>query len=183
MDEENNFLERDKFLLDMMIHKYDEDVQRNELIDSKNSQMIVIIGVMITLQSTFFIQLLVDKILLDNQVVLSWKIFLSIVMVISLILHIITLYLFIDAYAFCDEFNFAPKSSFLIKKAKSKEKEFEIRKVILANFNKAMHLNREIIETKVDKGKCGFNFFKVSCAGTIVFLCIFLFVLFFHKIL
>ena len=136
MDEKDQNFERDKFLLDMMIHKYDEDVQRNELIDSKNSQMIVILGVMITLQSTFFIQLLVDKILLNCHVVLSWKIFLSIIMVISLVLYIMALYFFIGAYAFCDEFSFAPKSSFLIKKAKSDEDEFNIRKVILANFNR-----------------------------------------------
>jgi len=182
MDDENQNFERDKFLLDMMIHKYDEDVQRNELIDSKNSQMIVILGVMITLQSTFFIQLLVDKILLNCGISLSWKIFLSIVMVISLVLYIIALYLFIDAYAFCDEFGFAPKSSFLIKKAESEENEFNIRKVILANFNKVIEENNKIIETKADKGKKGFIFFKISCVVTVVFLCIFLFVLFFHII-
>ena len=30
-----NTIERDKLLLDLMIHVYDEDVARNELVDSK----------------------------------------------------------------------------------------------------------------------------------------------------
>ena len=31
-------IKRDKLLLDLMIHVYDEDVARNELVDNKNSQ-------------------------------------------------------------------------------------------------------------------------------------------------
>ena len=73
-----------------------------KIIDSKNSQMIVVIGVMVTLQSTFFIHLLVEKILVNVHVDLSWKIFLSVVMVLSLILYVITMYIFIKAYAFDD---------------------------------------------------------------------------------
>ena len=57
-DEET--LKRDKLLLDLMIHVYDEDVARNELVDSKNCQMIVLTGVMLTLQATFFTELLVN---------------------------------------------------------------------------------------------------------------------------
>ena len=175
-------LRRDKFLLDMMIHRYDEDVQRNELIDSKNSQMIVVIGVMVTLQSTFFIHLLVEKILVNVHVDLSWKIFLSGIMVFSLILYVITMYIFINAYAFDDEFRFVPKSTFLINKAKSNENEFDIQKVILANFNKAIESNEKIIEKKADKGELGFTFFKISCVGTILFLVLFIYVLFFQVI-
>lgn len=183
-EEQNNsgVLRRDKFLLDMMIHRYDEDVQRNELIDSKNSQMIVVIGVMVTLQSTFFIHLLVEKILVNVHVDLSWKIFLSVVMVLSLILYVITMYIFIKAYAFDDEFSFVPKSSFLINKAKSSENEFDIQKVILANFNKAIESNEKIIEKKTDRGELGFRFFKISCGCTILFLVLFLYVLFFQVI-
>ena len=57
-DEET--LKRDKLLLDLMIHVFDVDVARNELVDSKNCQMIVLTGVMLTLQATFFTELLVN---------------------------------------------------------------------------------------------------------------------------
>ena len=56
-DEET--LQRDKLLLKLMIHAYDEDVARNELVDTKNSQMIILTGAMLTLQSTLFTELLV----------------------------------------------------------------------------------------------------------------------------
>ena len=56
-------LKRDKLLLDLMIHTYDEEVARNELIDTKNSQMIVLTGAMLTFQATLFTNLLKKKIL------------------------------------------------------------------------------------------------------------------------
>ena len=37
---------RDKLLLDLMIHAYDEDERRNALVDTKNSQMIILTGLM-----------------------------------------------------------------------------------------------------------------------------------------
>lgn len=40
-------LKRDKLLLDLMIHAYDEDLARNELVDTKNSQMIILTGAMV----------------------------------------------------------------------------------------------------------------------------------------
>ena len=54
MPTDDETLKRDKFLLDLMIHAYDEDVARNELVDSKNSQMIVLTGVMLSLNATLF---------------------------------------------------------------------------------------------------------------------------------
>ena len=56
-------LARDEFLLDLMKHYYEEDERRNELVDSKNSQMIVLTGVMLTLQVTLFANLFVNNIL------------------------------------------------------------------------------------------------------------------------
>lgn len=43
-ESEDSIFKRDKFLLDMMIHAYEEDERRNTLVDSKNSQMIACIG-------------------------------------------------------------------------------------------------------------------------------------------
>lgn len=62
-DEET--LKRDKLLLELMTHVYDEDERRNELVDSKNSQMIVLSGAMLTLQSTLISKLLIEDILLN----------------------------------------------------------------------------------------------------------------------
>ena len=45
-------IKRDKILLELMSHVYEEDERRKELVDSKNSQMIVLSGAMLTIQST-----------------------------------------------------------------------------------------------------------------------------------
>ena len=57
-ESEDSIFKRDKFLLDMMIHAYEEDERRNTLVDSKNSQMIACIGVMLTIQGSLFTYLL-----------------------------------------------------------------------------------------------------------------------------
>ena len=87
-----------------MIHAYDEDLARNELVDTKNSQMTALTGVMLTLQSTLFTDLLVNQFLIKDLVPVCCKIFLSIVMIMSISLYVYSLYKFIDAYVFSVKF-------------------------------------------------------------------------------
>lgn len=42
----------DGLLLELMLHVYDEDVDRNRLVDEKNSRMILLTGAMLTLEMT-----------------------------------------------------------------------------------------------------------------------------------
>ena len=87
-EEENSqrasYNERNKLLLKLIIHAYDENERRNELVDSKNSQMIVLTGAMLTLQATLLPKLLVDNIFLNSCVDMSWRIFIVIFMFSSL---------------------------------------------------------------------------------------------------
>ncbi len=46
--------ETNELLLQILFRNYEEEVARNELIDNKNSQMIVLTGTMLTLQATLF---------------------------------------------------------------------------------------------------------------------------------
>ena len=87
-----------------MIHAYDEDLARNELVDTKNSQMTALTGVMLTLQSTLFMDLLVNQFLIKDLVPVCCKIFLSIVIIMSISLYVYSLYKFIDAYVFSVKF-------------------------------------------------------------------------------
>ena len=89
-------LQRNKLLLDLMTHVYEEDERRNELVDSKNSQMIVLSGAMLTLQSTLISKLLIDDVLLntDLSVALCCKLILSGLMLASVIGYFISMYLF-----------------------------------------------------------------------------------------
>lgn len=66
-----------KLLLDLALHRYDEEVQRNELIDSKNKSIVAFLGVMLTIQCTIlprFIEL--KEILSDVEMMILVSIFL-----------------------------------------------------------------------------------------------------------
>ena len=50
-----------KLLLELALHRYDEEVQRNELIDSKNKSIVAFLGVMLTIQCTILPRLIEFK--------------------------------------------------------------------------------------------------------------------------
>ena len=49
---------RGRILLDLALHRYDEEVERNEAIDSKNKSMVAFLAVMLTIQCTILIRLI-----------------------------------------------------------------------------------------------------------------------------
>ena len=95
MPTDDETLKRDKFLLDLMIHAYDEDVARNELIDSKNSQMIVLTGVMLSLNATLFTEVLVNQILSVSSVGFLFKLVSSVVLIVSIVLYFYSMTIFV----------------------------------------------------------------------------------------
>ena len=50
-----------QLLLDLALHRYDEEVERNELIDSKNRSIVAFLGVMLTIQYTILPRLIEFK--------------------------------------------------------------------------------------------------------------------------
>lgn len=167
-DEET--LKRDKLLLDLMIHVYDEDVARNELVDSKNCQMIVLTGVMLTLQATFFTELLVNQFLVNNMVSHDVKLILSGVMLISMLLYICSLFIFINAYAFNKTFGSSPHPKELLDKVKENHSIKKVQRNSLFDFNKTINYNYCIIDDKINKGKLGFIILTVAGISTLLFL-------------
>lgn len=103
-------LKRDKLLLDLTLHYYDEEVQRNELIDSKNNQMIIFSGSMLTLQVTLFTNLLIQNVLNNPNVIYYSKILVVILMLLNILFYIITIWKFIQAYTLKDNFFFSSKT-------------------------------------------------------------------------
>lgn len=172
-------LNKKKLLLKLMIHNYDEEAKRNELVDSKNSQMIVLTGAMLTLHATLFSNILVDSIISADGIELHWKIFVSIFMIISSILYTISMYLFIQAYTFKNRFRSVPNPNLL--KYYNDESEYDDVKIIdelLKSFRKHINFNEKLINDKVAKGQEGFDFLKISGMFTVFLLIIMLIVLF-----
>ena len=164
-NEEKNIIERNKLLVKLMIHTYDEEVNRNELIDSKNSQMIVLTGAMLTVQATLFTNLLAQKVLFNNQMITSWKFLLSVIMLCSLGLIMLALFQFIKSFEFKKSFKQAPNPPFLLKMYNDDTKSIEdVFDKILNRLPKTMDNNRELMTEKVHIGDIGFKYLKLSSA-------------------
>nr|DAN12669.1 MAG TPA: hypothetical protein [Caudoviricetes sp.] len=177
---DNETLNRDKLLLELMTHVYEEDERRNELVDSKNSQMIILSGAMLTLQSTLITKLLIDDVLLntDLAVALCCKLILSELMLVSIIGYFISMYLFIDAYTFKDDYQMIPHHESVIEARDDNDSEAIIVSKTLDEYNKAIKKNDELIENKINKGRQGFCLLKISGFLTLIFLILFIIILF-----
>lgn len=177
-DEDQKTIERDKLLLDLMIHAYDEDVARNELVDTKNSQMIVLVGVMLTLQATLFTDLLVNQ-LLNNEICFCAKLILSGIILLSFIFYGLSLYYYIEAYAFSKKFNSSPTPKILRGYADKDCPKFWVQRELLLTIGKVIDDNYIVIDDKVETGRKGFKWLKIACFTTFIFIFLFLiFVLF-----
>ena len=177
MSENDETLKRDKLLLDLMIHVYDEESTRNELIDSKNNQMIILSGVMLTLQATLFTEVLVNHIITNNLIIWSFKALSISAMIISVILYLYSMYIFIEAYTFSDKFMLCPDEQYLLDKAISNESEFNVQGEILATMSEVITENSTVIQSKLDKGKSGFRWLKRAVFSTLIVIILFLFAL------
>lgn len=169
-DEEK--LNRDKLLLKIMIHAYDEDERRNALVDTKNSQMIILTGAMLTLQSTLISKILIDTIFLNDYIIVGFwcKVVLSILLIGSMAFYFISMYKFISAYTFKDNYKMAPEHESIIETFNMQYSESDIVKDMLYVYDESMTENDEIIDKKVMAGSRGFLFLKIAMLLTLIFL-------------
>lgn len=173
---EEESLKRDEFLLELMEHYYEEDERRNELIDSKNSQMIVLTGAMLTLQVTLFANLFVNNIL-ESNLILCYKFELAVLMILSFIGYVASMYLFISAYAFNNNYLMVPDPTYLAELKEFNVDKFTIIEKLLKTFVESVDFNDELILHKVKKGKWGFYLLGVSVFLTLIFIGVTVFLL------
>lgn len=172
-NEENKIdkeIERTKLLLDLMEHRYEEEERRNESIDSKNSTMLAVIGVMFTLQSTIFTRILIPF----SSGFEEYNIYLLILFVSSLICYIFALLFFIYSHHFKTNFISTPSSNWIVTKAKTNDDIIRIIRKMLISFNKAITNNKKVIENKIFWSNNGFYSFLIGGVFTILFCLIFL---------
>ena len=168
-------LKTDRLLLKLMVHAYEEDERRNELIDTKNSQMIILTGAMLTLQSTLFTELLVKEVFKNPSIPICCKILLALVMLVSIGLYFYSMYKFINAYNFKNKFESTPNPERLLEQAQDNISEFKIQAEWLATFGENISVNAKVIEDKIEEGKIGFRWLKISGISTIIYLFLVLF--------
>lgn len=82
-----------KLLMDLALHRYDEEVVRNESIDSKNKSIVAFLGVMLTIQCTILPRLIEFKAILSNLEIIA----LFSIYILSLVFFLISLMIFMSA--------------------------------------------------------------------------------------
>lgn len=99
-----------KLLLDLAIHRYDEEVQRNELIDGNNKSMVAFLGVMLTIQCTILPRLIEFKeILLTFEMNILFSVF-----IVSLVFYLVSLLVFMSTLNNLDKIQTVPDIKTLI---------------------------------------------------------------------
>lgn len=177
-NDEDISVKRDKLLLDLMFRVYDEDERRNELIDTKNSQMIIFIGSLLTLQSTLFIGPVVEYVILNNAIVWYCKVIVFCFLFVSFILYLIAIHYFIKAYVFSDEFQSSPAPKGLLDYAEGNVSLFDVQGEVIATLKETIDENEEVINKKIKKGKKGFKWLQKAGFTTLIFVLLFLLFIF-----
>lgn len=179
MPTDEEIFESNKRLLELMTHAYDEEERRNALVDSKNSQMIILTGAMVTLQSTVVSQVLINTVFLNSDITVGYwcKIVLSIFLLLSISGYFISMYKFIKAYSFKGNFQLAPDNKSIIETIDENVLESDIVLDMLYVYDESIEDNDNMVNYKIDKGQEGFLFLKMSIFLTLILLALFILIL------
>jgi len=169
--------ETDELLLQILFRNYDEEERRNELIDSKNSQMIVLTGTMLTLQATLFTTSLLNDFVYNN-IPDSMRFWVFILFLGSLIMSVISMILFIWAYKFVGEFHQAPTANYVKKSFEKHRIKSEILEKTFTKLPDTISENKKLMTRKVNIANIGFYclIINIILILSLVFLLIYCFI-------
>ncbi len=153
-------------LLELALHRYDEEVQRNELIDSKNKSIVAFLGVMLTIQCTILPRLIEFKeFISDLEIIVLFSIFIA-----SLLFYLASLLVFMSTLNNIDQIQTVPRIDWLIQFGKNKNSLSYIVKNTLISLNKCVEENDEILEEKNYRGNLGLKLIKCGIISTTIFI-------------
>ena len=146
----------EKLLLDLALHRYDEEVQRNEIIDSRNKSIVAFLGVMLTIQCTI-LPILVEfkKTLSFFQLAILYGVFLF-----SLMFYFSSLLVFMSTLNNINKIITVPRIDWLIDFGKNHKSLKYIIKNTLISLNKCVDDNDVILDEKNSRGNLGLKLMK-----------------------
>ena len=157
-------------LLQILFRNYDEEVSRNELIDNKNSQMIVLTGTMLTLQATLFTTGLLNEFVYNQVISKPFKFCIFNLFFSSLIMSLVSMICFIFAYKFVGTFKQAPQAIY-VKNSYSGGKSYsELLDDLFTRLPKTIKKNKKIMKRKVKIANVGFVFVILNILSIILFV-------------
>ncbi|MBR0272377.1 MAG: hypothetical protein IJQ68_10400 [Methanobrevibacter sp.] len=161
--------ESEELLLTLLFRNYDEEVARNELIDSKNSQMIVLTGTMLTLQATLFTTGLLNE-FVYSHIPSSLKMWIFGLFIGSLITSVVSMILFMLAYKFVGTFKQAPTANYVEKSYIKKREYSAITDKLFKRLPKTIDKNKKIMKRKVKFANIGFVLIIINIVMILLFV-------------
>ena len=162
MNDENS----GKLLLDLALHRYDEEVGRNKAIDNKNKSMVAFLAVMLTIQSTILIRLIEF-----NGIITSDEMnFLLILFIISFVFNLFSLLFFISTLTYLDKLQSSPKIDKIVNFGINNVPNDYLIKNTLVSLNKCVEDNKKILKEKSSKEKNGLLLLRLGLIVTTMFI-------------
>lgn len=155
-----------RILLELALHRYDEEVGRNEAIDNKNKSMVAFLAVMLTIQCTILIRLMEF-----NGIIAADEMkFLLALFICSFVLNFLSLLYFISTLTYLDKLQSSPKLDDLVDFGiKKKSSQFLITNTIVS-LNKSVQENKVILKEKSVKEKRGILLMRMGLIVTTIFI-------------
>ena len=167
---DEKIFQRDKLLFNLMLHVYEEENHRNDKIESKVGSMIAVLGVMLTILTSFF------GFLLSNFINIKEVIFVIVLLFIFLCAvgsYLYSVNMFIKAYSFND-FEEVPNHNYLLDAAVNNVPEHNIIAELIATFKQTIDNNCNVINNRINHAKKGFIYFKNGIIFTVILVIFFI---------
>lgn len=149
-------LKSEELLLNILFRNYDEEERRNELIDSKNSQMIVLTGTMLTLQATLFLTGLLNEFVYNKIIFNPFSFWIFVLFIGSLVMSVLSMVFFIWAYKFVGIFHQAPTANY-VRNSYNENKDYsDIIDKIFEKLPNTINENKKLMTRKVNIANKGF---------------------------
>lgn len=158
-------IERDQLLFELISDTYNSEKSRFNSIDDKSSKLIVFVGVLIGLLSSFGSLLLKD--IPKTNEFYFWYLIIFISSIIILISSIIC-----GVYAYkIREFKVVPVPDTMIKWGKQDKDKIDILRIISKERSNAVKENEETMGCKIKHLKRGYNLLIIGISVTLIFIC------------
>lgn len=151
-------------MLELALHRYDEEYNRNKSVDDKNQSMGAFLAVMLTIQSTVLIRLMeLDGII--NATEMNWAI---ILFIISFAFSSLSLFVFISSLTLLEKLYSSPKIDNLVYFGQNNIPLENIVDNTILSLNNAVLKNNKILNEKRSLENVAFLFLSVGLIVTTI---------------
>jgi hypothetical protein len=161
--------ERDRLIFDLITNRNNAEFQRSANLDSKASNLIGFVGIIIGLIGTT-ISFIFDKVYSNCNLFLYYTSF-RVLLVVGVILLTIAIFCSLIAY-FIRQYNIVPDTKHLIENYAKKDEDYlTILRVVAQEMSNSIITNSEIDEEKAKWIKYSQIFFGLGMSLIILFIC------------